>query len=132
MSSIWKHIGRTWRAFRYLISMKNSVLGYVTDMGSVMPVPGQESCREQEGAYLLRFVPEFQGFQTCAAYQDVGTVLCPTILCSRTWTYLLGSIFPPWRKHPNFLLTYNMSSTIEVYIISVKSHCPTDSVAHGL
>ena len=38
----------------YLISIENSVLGYVNNMGNMVCVPGQESGREQGGTYHLK------------------------------------------------------------------------------
>ena len=49
-----KLIGSTIRTSWYLISMENSVFAYVTNVGYVAHVPGQDSGRDQGGAYHLR------------------------------------------------------------------------------
>ena len=49
---IWegKLFGKTLKAYKFLISMKNSALEYMTDVGSLALTPDQESGREKRGS----------------------------------------------------------------------------------
>lgn len=75
---------------RYLTLMENSVLGYMTNVGSMEHVPGQESGREQEAPTISGVFTQVSWFSDLlylTSFLAWFTTLAQTLHCLGVYCY---------------------------------------------